>query len=255
MHIDKQKTKDALIEFGENFSKLSFKKGKHFTPNPEADKLIWNNPLAYLFAVILDQSMKAEKVWGVPFLLKKRLKHLDVYRIAKMSDKEIIEVFNQRPKLHRFPKTMALSIKKASQILIERYDGKAENIWNDSPKSSDLNRRFEGFDRIGQKKASMAINILGRDFGVKMKDKKGIDISYDIHIRRVFLRTGLVKKDSLDLIVKTARKLNPEYPGALDNPCWIIGREYCRPKNPECKKCPISNVCPKLLSVKLPETV
>ena len=101
----------------------------------------------------------------------------------------------------------------------------------------------------------MATNILVRDFGIDVKDKRGIDISYDIHIRRVFLRTGLVEKDDMNLMIKTARKLNPEYPGALDNPCWIIGREYCHPKNPKCDKCPILKVCPKLLNTPLPKTV
>ena len=59
----------------------------------------------------------------------------------------------------------------------------------------------------------------------------------------------------MNLVIKTARKLNPEYPGILDNPGWVIGRGYCHPENPKCDKCPISNVCPKLLNVKLPETV
>jgi len=101
----------------------------------------------------------------------------------------------------------------------------------------------------------MATNILVRDFGVEVKDKTGIDISYDIHIRRVFLRTGLASKDDMNLMIKEARKLNPKYPGVLDNPCWIIGRKHCHPQDPECNNCPISNVCPKLVNIKLPETV
>jgi len=255
MENGKQKIAKVLTEFGAKFRKLNFEREKYFTPNLEADKLIWNNPLAYLFAVILDQGMKAEKVWEIPYLLRQRLGHLDARKIANMPDEEIIAIFNQRPKLHRFPKTMALRVKKACQLLLEKYDGKAENIWNDNPRSDNLHRRFEEFDGIGQKKASMATNILVRDFGIDVKDERGIDISYDIHIRRVFLRTGLVEKDDMNLMIRTARKLNPEYPGVLDNPCWIIGREYCHPKNPKCDKCPISRVCPKLLNVPLPETV
>ena len=251
----KRKVAKALIEFGKKFGKLNFKKEKHFTPNLEADKLIWNNPLAFLFGVILDQNMKAEKVWEIPYLLKQRLGHLDVRKTAEMLDEEIIAIFNQKPKLHRFPKTMALRIKKACRHLVEKYDGRAENIWNDNPKSDDLYRRFKKFEGIGQKKASMAMNILARDFGIKLKDKRSIDISHDIHIRKVFLRTGLVKKDEMNLMIKTARKLNPEYPGALDNPCWIIGRKFCHPRNPKCNECPISKICPKLLNTPLPQTI
>lgn len=249
----KEKIKEALIQFGEKVGKL--KKEKYFTPNLEADILIWNCPLAYLFGVILDQGMKAERVWEIPFILKSRLGHLDVHKIASLEDNEIISIFAQKTKLHRFPQVMALRIKKACQLLIERYDSKTENIWNDNPRSDDLQRRFEEFDGIGQKKASMATNILVRDFGIKVRDRRGIDISFDIHVRRVFLRSGLTPEDDINLIIQTARKLNPDYPGILDNPCWIIGRNYCHPKNPDCIKCPISEVCPKLLNIKLPEPI
>ena len=172
-----------------------------------------------------------------------------------MPEEEIVAIFNKKPKLHRFPKKAALWIKKACQLLLEKYDGKVENIWNDNPRSDDLQKRFEEFNGIGQKKASMATNIRVRNFGIKVKDKEGIDISYDRHIRKVFVRTGLVEKDKKDPIIKTARKLKPKYPGILDNPCWTIGKEYCDPKNPKCDKCPISYVCPKLLNIKLSESV
>ena len=110
---------------------------------------------------------------------------------------------------------------------------------------------FDEFEGIGQKKASMATNILVRDFGIDVKDKKGIDVSFDIHIRRIFLRTGLVNRDDRDLMVRTARRLNPEYPGSLDLACWQIGRTWCHPSNPLCPKCPIRGTCPKLTHRKL----
>jgi uncharacterized HhH-GPD family protein len=243
--VNKQKISRSLILYSEQLKKLHIDKEKDFTPNLKANKLILNNPLAYLFAVILDQGIKAERAWELPYVLKQRLGYFEVKKIAQISDSKIISVFNEKPKLHRFPKTMALRIKKASALVIERYGGKAENIWNDCPGSADLHRRFEEFNGIGQKKASMAVNILVKDFGIEVKDKRGIDISYDIHIRRVLLRTGLAEKDEMKHIVNTARALNPEYPGILDGPCWRIGRTYCHPTSPDCKRCPIEKVCGK----------
>jgi len=249
----REKIKEALIQFGHKIGKI--KKEKYFTPNLEADNLIWGNPLAYLLAVILDQGMRAERVWEIPFLLKERLGRLDIHRIADIDSKKIREIFLQKPMLHRFPRVMALRIKNASKLILDRYDGKPENIWNDNPRSADLQRRFMEFEGIGQKKASMATNILVRDFGIKVRDRKGIDISYDIHVRRVFLRSGLADKDDMNLMIQNARKLNPEYPGILDNPCWIIGRKYCHPQNPNCTDCPISEVCSKLINIRLPEPI
>jgi uncharacterized HhH-GPD family protein len=238
----KNKVKEAILAYGDK-AKISLK-DIEFTPNKEADDLIKKDPLSFLFAVILNQGIKAEKVWEIPFLLKKRLGHLDIKRIAEISDIEIKRVFKDNSPLHRFPEVMAIRIKDACRLVIEKYNGRPGNIWNDKPRSEDLQRRFEEFNGIGQKKASMATNILVRNFGVEVRDKKGIDVSYDIHIRRVFLRSGLVDKDDMDLIIKAARDLNREYPGALDLPCWFIGRNWCHPLNPICSKCPIGKVCP-----------
>ena len=98
-------------------------------------------------------------------------------------------------------------------------------------------------------------NILARDFGIKVRDKKGIDISYVIHVRRVFLRTGLVEKDDMGILIKTARKLNPAYPGALYYPCWLIRRKYCSPNKPKCDYCPISDICLRLINNDTPKSL
>lgn len=249
----KEKIRDKLLIYGKSVEGQYIKESKinsariTFTPNEEANTFVCQNFLAFLFGVILDQGMKAEKVWAIPFLLKKRLGHLDVNKITKMNDGEIKKIFKRKPMLHRFPEVMALRIKSACNLIINKYNEKVENIWNDKPKSDDLQRRFEQFNGIGQKKASMATNILVKDFGIEVKDKKGIDVSYDIHIRRVFLRTGLVEKDDRNLIIQAARELNPEYPGALDLPCWQIGRNWCHPRNPDCKNCYLNKYCPKII--------
>ena len=93
----------------------------------------------------------------------------------------------------------------------------------------------------------MATNILIRDLKVNSQDRSGIDISYDIHIRRVFLRTGLVEKDDKNEMIEIARRLNPEYPGVLDLPAWIVGRTWRHPNNPNHEDCPLRDVCPKIV--------
>ena len=244
MNFDKKKKiSQALINFGQKQVVLNSSQKNYFTPNSRADKLIWTNPLAFLLGVIFDQGLVRERAWEIPYLLGQRIGHLDVDRLARIHAQTIIRIFNQSPKLHRFPQVMALMVKQACQMVIKKYDRCPENIWNNNPGSKELYQRLLEFKGIGQKKASMAMNILMRDFNIVLKDKKRIDVSYDIHIRRVFLKTGLVKKDKLDLIIKTARELNPEYPGILDKPCWLIGHQYCHLHNQECKNCPLNKVC------------
>ncbi len=91
----------------------------------------------------------------------------------------------------------------------------------------------------------MGTNILMRDLGVRVSDKRGLDVSGDKHIRQVFLRTGLVDRDSVEAVVDAARVLNPEYPGELDLGAWRVGRDHCHDTDPECTVCPLTSACPK----------
>ncbi len=38
--------------------------------------------------------------------------------------------------------------------------------------------------------------------------------------------------------------MNPEFPGMLDSPCYVIGKNWCGPKEKKCDKCFMNNVCP-----------
>jgi len=237
------RVKNKLLEYGQ-----VLKRGEQrFTLCGEADRLIKEDPSAFLFAVILDQGAQAEKMWEIPYYLKKITGHLDIDRIAKMKEEELYHVFEQLPQKPRYWKTAARRIRNASQHIIDRYRGQAERIWNDNPKAGDLQSRLERFDGIGQKKASMATRILGMDLNVPIRSWDEIDVSVDEMIQRVFPRAGLCSTDSQQEIIQSARRLNPSFPGALDLPCWNIGRRWCHPQNPDCTHCYIGQVCPKLL--------
>ena len=130
----------ALVKFGKKVSVQSLNEEKYFTPHKSADNFIWKNPLAYFLAVLVDQSVKAEFAWAVPYRLKQRLGYWNIKKLANISDSKIIKIFDTKPKLHRFPKTMALRVKLACQKIISEYEGKAQNIWNDNPTSQELHQ-------------------------------------------------------------------------------------------------------------------
>src|SRR2546425_6947754 len=91
----------------------------------------------------------------------------------------------------------------------------------------------------------MAVEILARDLDVPVKNLDRSDVAYDVHLRRVFLRTRLADRDDRDHMIVVARELNPTRPGALDLPAWLIGRGWCHPGIPDCVACPLTAVCPK----------
>jgi len=91
----------------------------------------------------------------------------------------------------------------------------------------------------------MAANILARDFKVPFSDYHSIDIAVDVQVKRVFQRLGLVEdSDDNQAIIYKARALHPAFPGIFDFSTWEIGREWCRPTNPACGKCPMNAACP-----------
>jgi endonuclease III len=89
------------------------------------------------------------------------------------------------------------------------------------------------------------VEILERELGVAIRDMQGSDIAYDVHVRRVFLRSGLARVDNRDHMIAVAREANPDRPGEIDMPAWWVGRTWCHPKLPRCSECPIAFACPQ----------
>ena len=78
-----------------------------FTGDPDADRLLAEDPFALLMGFALDQQVTVQKAFSGPADLKRRLGHLDPARIAAMDPGELDGVFRERPAIHRFPGSMA----------------------------------------------------------------------------------------------------------------------------------------------------
>ena len=234
----------ALLEYGSRQDAAEKGAALEFTSNAEANALLRSDPFAFLLGVIFDQNVPAERAWLAPFLLKQRLGYLDPKTIAH-AEGAVQDAVQQVPKLHRYVEKMPRWIVQAARRVMDRYGGDASAIWSDNPTADLLQQRFNDFAGVGQKKAAMAVEILERDLGVPIRNLERSDIAYDIHIRRVFLRTRLAERDDRDHMIAAARQLHPARPGALDLPAWLIGRGWCHPGIPDCSSCPLTEVCPK----------
>lgn len=243
---DRRAVVQALLDYAATHPMTDERLEPVFTPNPEANRLVIENPFAFLLAVIFDQGIVAERAWAAPYLLKERLGHLDPARIV--AEPERVEAaVRTPPMLQRFVNRVPHWVCSAAARVLRDHGGDAGRIWDDNPTADELQRRLDVFDGIGQKKAAMAVEILARDLRVPIRDLQGSDIAFDVHVRRVFLRTGLAERDDLDHMVVVARELHPERPGEIDFPAWAIGRQWCRPGVPLCPECAIAAACPKLV--------
>jgi uncharacterized HhH-GPD family protein len=236
-----------LAEFGEELAREGVAQvGGAFTDLPAADALVKSSPEAFLLAVLFTQGIPAERAWAGPYLLRERLGHLDLARLA--SEREAVdEAMGRSPALHRFKHTVAGWVSDAAARLVEYYGGSAARVWSDGPTAIELMERLSAFQGIGRKKAAMAVELLHRCFGVHIRDLEGGTVAYDTQVRRVFLRTGLVDRDTPEDVARAASAALPASPGALDLPAWLIGRQWCRPARPLCEACRLADVCPRLV--------
>lgn len=241
---DRQAIARAILEFGSRVKAHRVDSPPEFTPDVEANQLVLRDPFAFLLAVIFDEGIPAERAWRAPYELQRRLGHLDPKRILESPGK-VREAVQRPPKLHRWVEKLPIWIVSAARQVVMEYHGHAGTIWTGSPTAKQLQARLDAFAGIGQKKAAMAVEILARDLGVPISGLEGSDVAYDVHVRRVFLRTTLADHDELDHIIAVARQLHPERPGALDAPAWLIGRQWCHAGTPNCAECVLARICPK----------
>lgn len=240
---------ETLIKIGDELFGLPYKKVK-FTGNEEADTLLNDLnrfPHAYVLACVMDRQIKAERAWLIPYFISQEIGGFDFEKLFKLDLNSLKEIFKKKS-LHRFNDIMAGNFYSVIQIIHTRYNDDASNIWKDNPKSATVVRRFLEFKGVGVKISTMAANILAREFKIPMQDRICIDISPDVQVKRVFTRLGFISKNaSNDELIYCARELHPAYPGIFDFSAWEIGREWCRPNNPDCKNCHLNQFCPKNL--------
>jgi endonuclease-3 len=192
----------------------------------------------------MDRQIKAERAWQIPYLISKKIENFSFATLSELSLQEIRQLMSEPEPLHRFTEKMSSAFFSAIKKIATSYEGNARLIWQGCPPSAEVVYRFLEFDGVGPKIATMAVNILARDFKIPFSDYYSIDISVDVHIRRVFERLGLcVVGATVEQIIYRARALHPIFPGLLDLPCWEIGRQWCHSKNPNCSDCYMNDIC------------
>jgi uncharacterized HhH-GPD family protein len=138
----------------------------HLSGDPEADALLATDPLALLMGMLLDQQIPMEKAFRGPYDLRERLgRDLDAADIAGRSD--LAEIFATPPAIHRFPGSMAGRVQELCRALVERYDGKAENVWQGVGTGAELLARLKGLPGFGDQKARIFLALLGKQLGVQ----------------------------------------------------------------------------------------
>ncbi len=135
------------------------------TGDPDADKLLVDDPLALLIGMLLDQQVPMEWAFKGPATLADRLGGLDAGAIAAMDPEAFVAVCAAKPAIHRFPGSMGRRIHDLCVLLTEQYDGDAAKVWKGVRSADVLYRRLRELPGYGDEKTRIFIAILAKRFG------------------------------------------------------------------------------------------
>ena len=157
-----------VIAPGPGYGTISGVPTLRIAQDPAADELLGRDPLALLIGMLLDQQFPMERAFSAPRLLADRLgvQSLDAAQLAGADPEELTRVFQGPPALHRYPGSMAGRTQDLCRLLVERYDGRPENLWADVPDGATLLRRLGELPGFGAQKSKIFLALLGKQYGV-----------------------------------------------------------------------------------------
>ncbi len=232
----------ALIEH----RKKNYRSDRGSLPKDIGD-LLFTNPFAFLVGSAFDRGMIWQNAWEIPYWIHRKGK-LDASILATVGEPGLQHLLESLPVKPRYGCVAGARTLSDAADLVIRFDpgGDANAIW-DRVSPSEVQKRLEAVHGIGPGIAHMIIRILRDDWGKFEGSEHEIDVKPDVHVMRVFKRTGLTRSENEREAVEAARRLNPTFPGELDWPAWNIGQRWCRPSRPLCGGCPLTAVCPQVL--------
>ena len=135
---------------------------------PEANELLTRSPLALLIGMLLDQQVPLERAFSAPLDLVRRLGHEPtVAELAGFDPGALAAIFSERPALHRYPKAMAARVQDMARLIVETYDGEAEQVWTTARTGAELLKRVAALPGFGAQKAQIFVALLGKQLGVQ----------------------------------------------------------------------------------------
>jgi uncharacterized HhH-GPD family protein len=140
----------------------------YFTADPEACKLIAQDPFALLVGFAIDQQVMVQKAFAGPQVLKERVGTLDPKKLAAM---DLAPAFAEKPAIHRFPGAMAERVRELAAVVADEYGGDASRIWSEANDGLELKKRIGALPGFGEMKIKSLGAVLAKQFGVKTAEE------------------------------------------------------------------------------------
>lgn len=139
-----------------------------FTESEEANRLLADDGLAVLLGMLLDQQFPMERAFYGPQLLRERMgEELDEERIATWDPDDLAQIFRGPPAVHQYWSAMSKRAQALCQVLVDEYEGRAENLWETADTGAELLKRLKALPGFGNDKSRIFVGLLGKRLGVR----------------------------------------------------------------------------------------
>ena len=183
----------------------------------------FNNPYLVLIGCIL--SLRTNDRTTYPATLR-------MLKLAKTpQEMKLVDVKDLEKAIYPvgFYGNKAKQIIELSRIISDEMNGKVPDTIEELCK----------FNGVGRKTANL---VLAKGFGIPA-------ICVDVHVHRIFNRLGLIKtKNPEETEFALRENLPQKYWLDINTLLVTHGQNVCKPINPKCDECPISDYCKKLIN-------
>jgi len=185
-------------------------------------ELNFTTPLELLIATILSAQCTDKRVNLVTANLFKKFHSAADYANVDLAELE------QDVKTTGFFRNKAKNIKACCAALVEKHSGEV-------PRTMEELTQLGG---VGRKTANV---VLGNAFGIN------VGVVVDTHVTRLSNRLGLTKQTDAEKIEQELMQLVPQKEWTLFSH-WLIwhGRRRCDARKPDCARCEIAKLCPRI---------
>ena len=135
--------------------------------DPDADKILSENPFALLTGMLLDQQYPMEHAFRGPAKILGRFGTLDPAAIAEAEPESFADLCSTPPAIHRYGRSMAGRVQELARYVVEEYDGDASRLWTEAKSGADLMKRLKALPGYGEQKAKIFTALLAKQLDVK----------------------------------------------------------------------------------------
>ncbi len=158
----------------------------HFTDDPDDMRLVNEDPLSFLVAMLLDQQFPIAAAFQGPNKLIQRLREpnqasdrLDPGMIAAIEPEAFVALASAKPGIHRFPKAMAGRIQALCAAIAADYGGDAAAIWLGARSASEVAGRLAELPGFGPEKVKITIATLVKRFDCVLPGWEAVAAPFD----------------------------------------------------------------------------